>query len=152
MKPLLIALLAILSLGFVIEVPETPEQKADRVKHESEWRAELTSRFELSALRHFLASELRSRRSFQDARLDKSVLAPAWSVVGTGVNCGDWHFRIADPKQDDFRLEWIYSTERQKDGRLIQKSVILDCHRIDRRNFRIIGIRKLEDELIELDA
>jgi hypothetical protein len=152
MKPLLIALLAFLSFGFLIEVPETPEQKAERLKQESTWQAVFTARFDLKALRDFLASELKARRSYEGANFQKAPLAPDWIVAGTGVNCGDWHFSISDPKLDDFRLEWIYETSRQKDGSLLQKTVILECKRIDRRTFRVTKIRRQEDELIELDT
>ena len=152
MKPALIALLAFLACGFVIEVPETPEQKAERLKQESAWQADVTARFDLKALRDFLASEIKARRSYEGANLEKTPLAPAWVVVGTGVNCGDWHFSIADPKLDDFRLEWIYETSRQKDGSLLQKTIILECKRIDRRTFRVTKIHRQEDELIEIDT
>ena len=152
MKTLLIALLAFLACGFIIEVPETPEQKSQRLKQESAWQTDLKARFDLKALRDFLASEIEARRSYEGANLEKTPLASEWIVAGTGVNCGEWHFSISDPKQDDFRFEWIYETSRQKDGSLLQKTIIFECKRIDRRTFRVTKIHRQEDELIELDA
>jgi hypothetical protein len=151
MKTLLIALLAFLACGFIIEVPEKPEQKAERLKQESAWQTDLRARFDLKALRDFLASEIKARRSYEDANLEKSALPPDWVVEGTSVNCGDWHFLIADSKQNEFRLDWIYETSRQKDGSLLQKTIILECRRIDRTIFRVTKIRRQEDEVIELN-
>ena len=66
-ESILIALLTFLSFGFVSEAPETPEQKAERLKQEFAWRAVLTARFDLKYLKDFLASAIKTRRLYEGA-------------------------------------------------------------------------------------
>ena len=79
--------------------------------------------------------------------LTDSKLEDEWKQGGLVFICGDWILITEDPKKSKFELRWSYETIEKKNGTLLEKSVIIDCHKISRSQFSITRLYRNEEEL-----
>ena len=147
MKKLILVLLAFLSLGFMIE---TPESIRERERLERTWQRDAKRVVDLGALRSFLAEEIRSRRIVGGVDITTSRLEPKWRKAGMAFQCGDWVFAMPAPQTGRFVVFWNYEEARDEEGSLIQRSITFECHRSSRKEFVVDKVEKREDEIVIL--
>ena len=152
MKTLLVLALAMFSLGFIIEVQLTPEQKRARAAQEKAWHDTLVEQFDLTALQAFLQGEIARCKTCDGVDLTRSKLAPTWTVEGKIITCGDWCFQIKKVTDDEFRLVWNYEyIPPGETGDGLQKSVAFECMRQNRSVFKMVRLHRYENEVIILN-
>jgi len=83
--------------------------------------------------------------------LAKARVADAWQVDKRMVTCGDWRLVLDEPTADAFRLVWDYEyipPKGEDDG--LQKSIVMECARIERGRFLVKSIHRVENKLVIL--
>jgi hypothetical protein len=147
MRALIVTLLSVLSLGFVIETPETIRK---RQLEEKKWQTELSSHYDFSALRKFLVREIDSRPQVEGVALSKSKIGREWNPAGTARICGDWLFWADSPSAELFKVSWRYERTDRKDGTRLERSVTFYCVRKSKMEFAVDRVERSDIELVIL--
>lgn len=147
MRALVITLLSVLSLGFVIETPETVRK---RELEEKKWQTELSAHYNFSELRKFLSREINSRIQVDGVVLAKARLEPEWKQVGNVRHCGDWVFLADSPTADRFTIKWVYEWIRRENDTALERSVTFYCVRKSKNEFAVDRVERADAELVFL--
>jgi hypothetical protein len=142
MKPVF-ALLAVLFLcGFMVESAQT---RKERERNERKWEAEVRKRYDLDALRSFLAIVIDRQSPFEGVDLRKAKLGDKWiEQPFYKFSCGDWTFLPGnDHTSDEFTLRWCY--DRHNDDLQV---IVISCVREKNARFREVKISKVEEIIL----
>jgi hypothetical protein len=139
-----IILLALLSCAFAL--PETPAERADRVKEERAWKKLFVETYDLDSLHVFLKSQIAAIPLVEGVDLRKSKIERKWWFGGLGVSCGDWSFSAKSISSPEFNLSWTYEEIRRNDDTILQRSVTFACLRESKSVFRMISVCRSDRE------
>jgi hypothetical protein len=147
MRALAVILLSVLSLGFIIETPET---RRDQERTEKKWHKELSAHFDFGELRGFLMREIRAHPQVDGVELSKAKIGRKWSPTGIARSCGDWLFVADSPDAMRFKITWAYEKNEAKDGLILERSVTFYCVRNSKTEFSVDRVERSDDELVVL--
>jgi hypothetical protein len=147
MKVACVLLLALLSLGFIVE---TPEGRREVERQHKTWRKQFKRAYDLTALQAFLVEQVKATGEIEGVDLSKSRLAAQWSLEGGVAQCGDWLF-IGKVGDAEFALQWTYADIPHPDhSGGIWKIIQLHCRREAKDRFRQLSVSRSEDEYVIL--
>ena len=149
MKHLLVILLAAVSLGFMID---TPESIREREKENRAWKKGITKAYDLKALHAFLEAQIRVLAVVDGVDLRHFKIDEQWKFDEnySGLTCGNWNFWTKDVKSPEFTLLWNYEERKKDDGTVIQKSIELFCQRKSKATFVLDSAKRAEEECVIL--
>ena len=149
MKYLLVIWLAAVSLGFMID---TPESIRKREKENRTWKKGITKAYDLKALHTFLEAQIRILAAVDGVNLRDSKIAEKWKFdeFYPGLTCGNWNFWTKAGKSSEFTLVWIYEEQKKNDSTVIQKSIDMICERMSKAVFVLVSAKRAEEEYIIL--
>lgn len=148
MKYLLVILLAAVSLGFMVETPETIKQ---REKEDRARLKQIKEEYDLKALHRFLEEQLKANPNVKGVDLSRARIARKWTIEGKTLHCGEWTLDPPDPKTSEFTISWTYEDKPNADRNGgIWKSILLICHRKSKNVFILLSVKHSEDEYITL--
>lgn len=148
-KNLLLLIPCLLCLGFSIETPETLEQ--ERLKREN-WNKQLEAAYDFEALREFLVVIIEANPDVEGVRLGNAEIERAWESDVYGRTCGDWYFWADFLDIDRFHISWVYASHETEEQSTIQETIRFYCERVSAKEFRLIRVVKVVDEIIELNV
>ena len=147
MKVACIIILSLLSLGFIIE---TPESRREQERQHAAWRKQFKRAYDLAALRAFLVEQVKATGQIEGVDISKSRIADQWSLDGGVAQCGDW-LVLGEVGVADFTFQWTYADIPNSDrSGGLSKSVRLLCRRDAKDRFRFLSASKSEDEYVIL--
>ena len=147
MRALFVTLLSVLSLGFVIETPETIRK---RQFEEKKWQTELSGYYDFLELRQFLVREINVRLEVDGVALSNAKIGKEWKPAGNGRICGDWLFWANSPSAQQFRMSWTYERNERKNGTILERSVTFYCIRKSKVEFAVERVERSDAELVVL--
>lgn len=147
MRALAVILLSVLSLGFIVETPET---RQERERAEKKWHKDLSAHFDFGELKSFLVREVRAHPQVDGVELSKAKIGRKWSPTGIARSCGDWLFVTDSPDATRFKITWAYERNEEKDGMILERSVTFYCVRKSKAEFSVDRVERSDDELVVL--
>ena len=146
MRNILLVILVLASLGFHVESPEALQQRRSDAR---QWAREISQRYDLRALHRFLDAQIQMLGCVDGVALRNSKLARKWTSQGSSLVSGTWQF-TTDPSSDQFRLSWLYDEICTQDGGKLIRSIVIQCQRVTKTDFRVLDALKEEDEVVVL--
>ena len=148
-------LIAALSLGFMIDTPESIKQREKDAKRYAKearvWRKAVSKSYDLDALRKFLDQQIREHPSVDGISLAKAKTESAWVFDSQMLKCGDWSFSSEKPTGSSFTIWWTYEELKSADGSsVLFKTITLNCSRESKDSFTFLSAKREEDEYIIL--
>jgi hypothetical protein len=155
MKTAFMLLIAALSLGFMIDTPESTKQREkDAKRHVKEvraWRKAVSKNYDLDALRTFLDEQIREHPVVEGISLAKAKTERAWVFEGQRLKCGDWSFSSEKSTGSSFTIWWTYEELKSADGSsVVFKTITLNCSRESKKSYTFLSAKREESEYIIL--
>ncbi len=148
MRYLLVILLAVVSLGYMVNKPETIRQGK---KDDQAWAKEINQAYDLKALHHFLCGQIKANPWVDGVDLRRVKITKKSTIAGRKIHSGEWTLNLPDPKNSEFTITWI-DKDKSSDNRSaeIWNSITFICQRKTKADFMILSVKRADNIAIVL--